>query len=627
MCGIAGCLGTRDDALAQRMAGALAHRGPDGEGFHHGDGVSLAHRRLSVIDLATGAQPMQSADARYLLVYNGEIYNYKAIRTELESLGRSFRTQSDTEVLLEAFAVWGASCLSRLRGMYAFVIWDTQANTAFLARDPLGIKPLYYAQVGEVLYFASEIPALLEVPGLSRAMDYAALDDYLALLYTVPPRTLFEAIRQLPPGHCAIWAGGQLRAWAHWKPGNTEETRSETEWLEVVDAALTETLSLHRVSDVPVGAYLSGGLDSTAIAHYLASAQGAPLQTFTVGFGRDAIHYDESAEAAAFARKIGAEHHAITVDADVMEIFPAMLRHFGEPFGNPTALLSYVLAGAVKPWVKVVLSGDGGDELFGGYPRYRGMRWAAALDHVPRPIRAGLMSPLARMLPESTHGRHAWRRLREFAAGSLLPEADRYAAWVGYYGLQDRAALYTAHTRAAVGAHDGLGTIRDAYAACPSSDPAARAMHTDLQTFLPNNVLQYGDRMSMAHGLEVRVPFSDVALVDLLSRVPASLKVHGRHSKYLLRRCLAGKVPDEVVWRKKQGFNPPMGMWLNGPLRPLLDDYLSPTRIRARGLFEHAPIATMIEAHRGGRRDFTWHLWALLVLEGWMQAYLDGHRA
>lgn len=623
MCGIAGCLGRRDEALAKRMADALAHRGPDGEGFHHGPGVSLAHRRLSVIDLATGAQPMHSADGRYQIVYNGEIYNYRALRDELCAAGCTFHTQSDTEVIVQAYATWGDGCLARLRGMYAFVLWDTVAQRAFLARDPLGIKPLYHAEHDGVLYFASEIPALLCVQSLSREMDYEALDDYLALLYTVPPRTIFRAVRQLPPGYRATWDAGVLRVAQHWAPGTQEEPRAERDWLEMIDRSLEETMALHRVSDVPVGAFLSGGLDSTAIAYYLAQAGGSPLKTFTVGFSHEGAHYDESADAAVFARHLGAEHHAITVDANVLDVFPEMVRHFGEPFGNPTALLSHALAKAVQPAVKVVLSGDGGDEIFGGYPRYRGMQWAAQFRRMPYVLRAGLINPLVQALPESTRGLHALRRLREFSAGSLLGEAECYASWVGYFSSGDRAALYTEGTRRAVGQHDGLGVIRDAYAACPHADPAARAMHVDLQTFLPNNVLQYGDRMSMAHGLEVRVPFSDATLVQLMSRVPIQDKLRGGHAKYLLRKSLEGKVPDEIVWRKKQGFNPPMGIWLNGPLRPLVDDYLSPSRIRKRGLFAPEPIATMIAAHRNRRRDFTWHLWALLVLEEWMRQFVD----
>ena len=623
MCGIAGCIGRRDESLVKRMTDAIAHRGPDAEGFHHEDAVSLGHRRLSIIDLGTGGQPMSSGCGRYHIVFNGEIYNYRALRAELEAGGRTFATQSDTETLLHAYAEWGSGCLLRLRGMFAFAIWDRAERRAFLARDPLGIKPLYYAEQGGALLFGSEIPALLAAPGLSRAMDFAALDDYLALLYTVPPRTIFRAIRQLPPGHYAEWRDERLVTQRYWSPPQEVAEHSEDEWIEIVGAALEESIRAHRVSDVPIGAYLSGGLDSTAIAHHLSQGGGAPLSTFTIGFTGEGRHYDESAEARAFAERLGTRHHAITVDATVLEIFPQVVRHFGEPFGNPTALLSYALAKAVRPHVKVVLSGDGGDELFGGYPRYKGMRWAERFRAVPRALRAGLIDPLAQWLPESTAGLHALRRMKEFSAGSLLAPADCYAQWIGYYSRAERAALYTAETARAVDHHDGLDFVRGLYGDSAQEDPAARAMRADAQSFLPNNVLQYGDRMSMAHGLEARVPFADAALMAVLARVPAALKLKGGHGKYLLRRCLDGKVPSEIAWRKKSGFNPPMGVWLNTTLRPLVEDYLSPARVRARGLFAPGPIQEMIAAHRAGRRDLTWHLWSLLVLEEWQRQFAD----
>lgn len=623
MCGIAGQTGRRDDALVQRMANAIAHRGPDAEGFYHDDHVSLGHRRLSIIDLNNGAQPMSTVDGRHHIVFNGEIYNYRELRAELEACGRIFATQSDTETILQGYAEWGTAVVARLRGMFAFALWDAHERTALLARDPLGIKPLYYAEHGGVLLFGSEIPALLEARDLPRDMDFAALDDYLSLLYTVPPRTMFRAIRQLPPGHTAEWHAGTLRVERYWSPPAEEEDRPEAEWIEIIGAALEESIRAHRISDVPIGAYLSGGLDSTAIAWHLSQAGGEPLRTFTIGFTGEGRHYDESAEACAFARQLGTRHHAITVDANVVEIFPQMVRHFGEPFGNPTALLSYALAKAVRPHVKVVLSGDGGDEIFGGYPRYKGMRWAKRFRAVPRPLRAAIIDPLLQCLPESTRGLHALRRIKEFSAGSLLPPEACYAQWVGYYTPAERAVLYTPATARAVGPHDGLSFVRDLYSACPLDDPAARAMHADASSFLPGNVLQYGDRMSMAHGLEARVPFADVRLLETLFRVPAHLKLRGGHAKYLLRRCLEGKVPREIAWRKKTGFNPPMGVWLNTALRPLVEDYLSPAAIRERGLFEPGPVQGMLAAHRAGRRDLTWHLWSLLVLEEWHRQFID----
>lgn len=623
MCGIAGMAGRADDALVRRMTDALTHRGPDDSGYYVGDAAALGHRRLSIIDIAGGAQPMARDNGALQLVYNGEIYNFQSLRKELEAEGVIFDTRSDTEVLLHACATWGVDALPRLRGMFAFALWDARERSLLLARDPLGVKPLYYAERDGVLYFGSEIKALLAVPELPRRLDPEGLDDYLTYLYTVPPRTCFEGIHQLPPGHYATWKDGRLRIARYWHIDATPLGGSEDEWIARTDTAIHETIDLYQISDVPLGAFLSGGLDSSTIAAHLAEVSPQPVNTFTIGFESEGKLYDESAQAQATADLLGTVHHSLTAPGDVAGLLDTMVSHFDEPFGNPTALLTYRLCEVVREHVKVILSGDGGDESFGGYPRYSGVQWAEAYRRVPRAIRAGVVQPLVSMLPESTRGQHLWRRIREFSAGSLLDPVEMYIAWVTYFDRAQRTALYTPEWATQIAGRESEDFLRGLFADCPDSDPATRAMIVDLQSFLPHNVLQYGDRMSMAHSLEVRVPLADPVLVQTMARAPVDLKLHGGQSKYLLRRCLEGRLPKDTVDRPKLGFNPPMGVWLNTTLKPLVDDYLAPETIARRGLFQADAVARLIADHRSSRRDNTWHLWSLLVLEAWQRAYLD----
>lgn len=625
MCGIAGIAGRPDAALIRAMTDTLVHRGPDGEGQYTDDAVSLGHRRLSIIDLAGGAQPMAYAGGRYQIVYNGEVYNFQELRRELEGCGHVFQTRSDTEVLLAAYAQWGEACVERFRGMFAFALWDRHEKRLFLARDPVGVKPLYYAETGGALYFASEMKALLICPGIDRALDLESLDDYLTYLYTVPPRTIYRGIKQLPPGHCASWNNGQLTVRRYWMPacGEGWDSRSEADLIEEIDARLANILALYRVADVPLGAFLSGGLDSAAITRYLAE-QGAAPMTFTVGFGAEGALYDESAEARALAALLGTRHHELTVTPAVAELLPRMVGHFDEPFGNPTALLTWSICELVREHVTVVLSGDGGDEAFGGYPRYRGAAWAEQYRKVPGLLRRTLLNPLVQLLPESVSGFHTLRRLREFSAGTLSDPVDMYACWVGYYSLQERGELYTGEVSAALTGRDSRDYIRGLALESGADDPVSRAMYVDCMSFLPNNVLQYGDRMSMAHSLEVRVPLADPDLLSFLLGVPGRLKIKGGRGKRLLRGVLSKYLPPEVVNRRKAGFNPPMGVWLNGPLREVVQDFLSPEALIQGGLFNPVAVARMLEDHRRARRDYTWHLWALIVFEQWRRLYGTG---
>lgn len=623
MCGIAGIAGRRDEETVRRMTDALAHRGPDDAGFYADDGVTLGHRRLSIIDLAGGHQPMAGMNGALQLVYNGEIYNFRELRTELEGKGFAFVTNCDTEVILRAYEAYGESCVERFRGMFAFALWDARDRKLFVARDAIGVKPVYYAEWDGCLYFASEIKGLLACPGMPRELDPEGLDDFFTYLYTVPPRTMFRGLRQLPPAHVGVWRNGVWNTRRYWQLRFVPEERPESEWIEAINACLEDTVEKHLISDVPLGAFLSGGLDSSTIVHYMSRVAAGPVNTFTIGFGREGALYDESAEARGLARHYGTQHRELTAEADVLQVLSAMVRHFDEPFGNPSAVLFYVLCRLIREHVTVVLSGDGGDESFAGYPRHAGAGLSEWYRLLPDTLRRHIINPLVQLLPESTRGFHALRRLREFSAGSLLNPVEMYAAWITYFSPAERAQLYTPELRRDVEGRDALDYVRGLFRECEGIDLVSQALYVDIVSFLPHNLLQCTDRMSMAHGLESRVPFADQRLIELLARIPGRLKVRGTQTKRLLRRSMDGRLPEDTLCRKKRGFNPPLGIWLKDRLRPLADEYLSADSLRQGGYFQPELVATLRREHASGRRDCTWHLWALLLFEEWRRQYLD----
>ncbi len=614
MCGIAGSTEATPRVL-EAMADRLVHRGPDSRGaemFEDG-GTGFAHTRLAVIDLSPGGhQPMTSACGRYHLAYNGEIYNYRELRRELEAEGERFRSTSDTEVLLALLARHGPGCLDRLVGMFAFALWDREREELTLARDRLGIKPLVYAPLaGGGLAFASEIEALKAHPGVDLSLDREALSEYLACLYVPAPRTIHQGIRKLEPGHVLRWRVDGVDFRRYWSPAMAG-ARAPT-----MDAAVEELLPLIRqavtdrmVADVPLGCFLSGGIDSSVIAALMAheaEAQGAPpVRTFTMTF--DTRAYDESAAARTVAEYIGAEHTELSASPSLAGLLDDYVTGFGEPFGNPTALLVHDLSRKAREHVTVALVGDGGDEVFAGYPRYQGGLLARRYRRLPGWLRTGVIAPAARLIPESTRGRHGLRRAREFLAGANLHDAEMYASWVEYFGPGERAALL------------GSDVVPDRpiarlYEKAPSQNPLDAMQQTDLLSFLPGNLLAYGDAMSMRHALELRLPLIDHRLIEAVQGLVPGLRfAHGMKS--LLKGVARRLLPEAIVDAPKKGFNPPMGMWLQRDLAPLVAERLTPETLAAIGL-EWAPVSRLLAEQKSGRRDHSLKIWALLVLETW----------
>jgi asparagine synthase (glutamine-hydrolysing) len=624
MCGIAGYLGQPRAGLGAEMAALLAHRGPDDAGetvleTSDGRAVVLAHRRLSIIDIPGGHQPQTNEDGTVHVIFNGEIYNFQELRRTLEGRGHRFRTRSDTEVLVHLYEDRGVDMLAELRGMFAFALWDAPRRRLLLARDRLGVKPLYYAEPeGEIeLAFASELKSLLLVPGVSAELDPEALAAYLAFLYVPHPRTAVRGVRKLPPGHLLLREDGRTTVRPYWALDGEATEPDEARLLQLLD----EAVELRLVADVPVGAFLSGGIDSSSIVAS-AVAGGARPDTFTVVFSRpEERRYDERHDARVVAEAFGTTHHELEAAPDAAELLPEIVRHFDEPFGNPTALLVYELARLTRAHVKVALAGDGADELFAGYPRFRGIAAAARYRRVPRPVRA-LAAAGARALPESTSGRHSLRRAREFALAPLESLDDAYVSWITYFDSARRGDLYSAalaeRLRESAPPERFLFELFDR---APTADLVNRLSFVELQSFLPCNVLEYGDKMSMAHGLEVRAPFTDHKLVEYVVGLPGSEKLHRGRSKAILRRALESRLPERPLSKRKVGFNPPMGLWLRRELSKLVDSHLSHDVVESRGLFRPEAVRALVDELRGGRRDVSLHIWSLIVLEQWQREY------
>lgn len=616
MCGIAGATST-DPGILSMQAARLAHRGPDGHGqwLDSETGAGLAHARLAIIDLTPGgAQPMVSPCGRWVMAYNGELYNYQPLRAELEAKGETFATDSDTEVLLRLLMRHGLDALSKLAGMFAIALWDREQRSMTLIRDRFGVKPLVWAALPDGgVAFASEIDALRAQPGIDLTLDRDALSLYLACLYVPAPLTMHRGIRKLAPGSWLRWRAGRVETGRWWTPafGNGRALTVDQAVEEV--GPLIETAVRRRlVADVEVGCFLSGGIDSSVIAAVMAKIrkeQGAPPpRTFTMTF--DEAAYDEREPARAIADHLGTTHVELPASSRSTDLLDTMVRRFGEPFGNPTALLIHDLSQMTRRHVTVALAGDGGDEVFAGYPRYRGGVLAARVDRIlPLPLRR-MLAWGAGLIPEDSRGRHGWRRAREFISALGQSPSARYAAWVEYFDPVERQRLLELHGRPS-------SPIADIYDGLGLRDPLDAMQATDLVSFLPGNLLSYGDAMSMAVALETRLPFLDHDLVAKVGAIAAATRV-ADGPKTILKAVARRYLPAHIVDRPKLGFNPPMGVWLKGALKPLVEERLTEPAVARLGLAWPA-IASLLAEHRAGRRDHSLKVWSLLVLDAWMR--------
>lgn len=613
MCGLTGYLGPQRfaDEVLERMTARLAHRGPDAEGYWRDGAVAFGHRRLSVLDIAGSPQPMSTPDGQLTCVYNGELYNFVALRRTLEARGHVFRTQGDTEVLLYAYREYGVRMLEHLQGMFVFALWDRAAAKLFLARDHLGVKPLYYAWDGATLVFGSELKALLEHPAVSRELDLDALGLYLECQYIPAPRSVYRDVRKLEPAHALSVEGGKLSTWRYWRPDYSDKLRlDEREALAGLEAELRRAVSAMLVSDVPLGSFLSGGVDSSLVSALMVDIAGRPIDTFTLGFhGKTAA--SEHAEAQLVSRYIGSTNHVLMLDpAAMLSALDAWPETFDEPFGDPAALPTMFLARLARQQVTVVLTGEGADEVFSGYGNYRKRvneeRISALLGARYSPLRA-----LVRRLPARLRKDRLLKAIGE-------PRARRYITIPQVFDAALQPAFFS--ERFLQAQRTSMADYAERYFdECNSAHYIDRLMYIDARLWLPDDLLTKVDRATMAYSLEARVPYLDHRFFEFSARLHPSLKQHGRTGKYLLKALALKLLPPQIVQRRKQGFMPPLAEWFSGSLEGELKAALA--GLERRGLFRASALPELAQAHYAGRRNHAGRLWALLMLEKWFRRY------
>ncbi len=601
--------------LVHRMCEVIRHRGPDDEGIHVEPGLGLGMRRLSIIDLAGGRQPIHNETGTVWIVFNGEIYNYRELRAELEAKGHAFYTSSDTESIVHAYEEWGEAAFERLRGMFGIALWDQPRRTLLLARDRSGIKPLHYVERNGRLYFASEIKSLLAAGAVDRQLNLRALDHYLTFLYTPRDASIFDGVRKLPPGHYLRWRDGRAEVCQYWRVAAEERfAGTEQDAAAALRSVLADAVRSHMVSDVPLGAFLSGGVDSSAVVGLMAEASPRPVKTFSIGF--DEPQFDELEHARAVARHFGTDHHEFVVRPDALSILDDLVSHFDEPFADSSAIPTWYVSQIARRHVTVVLSGDGGDELFGGYDRYLPHPRVATFDRLRVPGLRGLAGLVWPHLPHGVTGKNFLRHVAK-------DDHARYIDSVAMFQQDERAALYSADVRHALTSEAEAALTRhfDRFGALPLH---SRMMRLDFETYLPEDVLTKVDRMSMAHSIESRVPLLDNEVIDFAATLPARFKIANGRRKHVLKEAVRSMLPAGILDRRKQGFGVPLGVWFQGGLTDLFSDVLTSPRCTQRGYFEPSFTARLIREHLAGERDHAMRLWQLLVFELWHRQYLDG---
>lgn len=624
MCGIAGFVvpsATIDSGSVLRaMAHAIAHRGPDDEGFLEADTrdgahrIGLAHRRLSIIDLSTGHQPLDNETGSVQIVFNGEIYNFEDLRTELIAAGHSFRTRSDTETIVHAYEQWGTDCVERFRGMFAFAIWDADRQRLFLARDRFGKKPLYLAEHRGALAFGSEIKALLAFPGRRVEVDRDAIVDYLAYRYVPGPATLFRGIRKLMPGSIAVWEGGRLSERRYYLPPDREAlpagAASPGDVVGRFIDTLDEAVRIRMISDVPFGAFLSGGIDSSAVVALMSRHSGQPVKTFSVGFSES--QYSELGYAKAIADQFGTDHHELTVSQDqLMEHLPALVRFRDAPVAEPSDIPIYLLSREAQRSVKMVLTGEGSDEFLGGYPKHVFERFAEPYHRVPSLLRQRLIEPLVGALP--------YRYRRGKTAVATLALEDRNERMVRWFGALSPRQVETLLADRRSGFRPLTGAQFDV---APGNSALRSTLYFDQTSWLPDNLLERGDRMTMAASIEARMPFMDHELAAFVAQLPDEWRIRGRTTKRILREAMTRLLPPHILERPKVGFRVPVNEWFRGPMRNYLRDHLTGPDSRTSGYYRSDALARIMTEHFDGRQNHEKLLWALLSLEIWHREYV-----
>lgn len=623
MCGITGIV-RRDGAqidreLLARMNGAIRHRGPDDDGFYFSEGVGLAMRRLAIIDLKSGQQPIHNADKTAWIVFNGEIYNYRELRKQLEALGHSFYTDSDTEAIVHAYDEYGTDCPKYLRGMFAFAIWHERDKSLFLARDRVGKKPLLYAQTNGQLIFGSEFTALLTHPDVSREVDYEAIHHYLSFICVPAPLTAYQSIRKLEPGHWLLWRNGEIKRERYWQLDFSKKIDiSEQEAGERVVDLLREAVRVRLMSEVPLGAFLSGGIDSSAVVALMAQESSERVKTFSIGFAEQ--DFSELHHARRVAEHVGADHHEFIVRPNAMEVLPTLVEHYGEPFADSSAIPSYYVSRETRAHVTVALNGDGGDECFAGYERYAAMNLA---QRYLRLLPSGLIKNVAKAMPNFQSRSNPFGKGKRFLNAASLTPVQRYLRWISAFDESAKLDLYSNDFQRQTSGYSTVGIIQPWFAKANGAGIVDATLLTDTMTYLPNDLLVKMDIASMTVSLEARSPFLDHHLMEFAASLPEKLKLRRMTTKYLLKRVLKDLVPVENLVRKKMGFGVPIGHWFRGTMQPFLRETLLSDKALARGLFQPDKVRQIIEEHVRGSVNHEHRLWSLLMLELWFERFID----
>jgi len=621
MCGIAGIVSVNhpDAALVRRMCDVLAHRGPDGAGYHESTHAALGMRRLAIIDVAGGQQPVYNEDRTVVAVFNGEIYNFRELRAELRRRGHRLATDGDSECLVHLYEEYGDQLVDHLRGMFAFAIWDSRRRRLLLARDRVGKKPLYWRRDGGSLLFGSELKSLAVDPGFRRRVDLVALHHYLTYQYVPAPWSIYEEAEKLSPGHMLTWQDGNIEVRQYWRLDCAEhQVTSVPEAAERLRELLLEATRVRMVSERPLGAFLSGGIDSSAVVAAMARSASGPVKTFSIGF-EDGL-FDERAYARMVAARYGTDHHELVVTSSALDVLPSLTWHFDEPFADSSAIPTFYVARMSSQHVTVVLTGDGGDESFGGYQRYLAMAMTGRIP-VPVPVQPGLRR-LGSALAVAGEQRSRMRRVGRLLEALGHPPSRRYARFVSYFTPEQKIQLYTDELREQLAAVDSYLLLDRAFATSRARTPVGKIMDVDINTYLPGDLLAKVDITTMACSLEARSPFLDHHLMEWAAGLPAQLKIRQGTTKFLLKQAMAPWLPPELISRGKQGFSVPLAAWLRTDFRGLARDVLTDATARSRGLFRPKAIAGMLAEHDQGC-DHASRLWALIQFELWHRAFVD----
>ncbi len=650
MCGICGEIGSNNTSTKpetiRRMCKVLAHRGPDDVGMVFMKGsqyveaehpstfpldqnvfeVALGHRRLSIIDLSKAAhQPMCNEDGKIWIVFNGEIYNFKELRTILDQKGHFFKSRSDTEVILHAYEEWGVECLNLLRGMFAFAIWDSNLHRLFMARDRLGKKPLVYYEQDGRFAFASEMKALLQLSGFKRKVNDIAIHHYLTYQYVPSPDTIFEGIKKLPPAHYLLYdRDGNLKVERYWKlhfNGNSQPCSDITELGVRIRTELEESVKLRLISDVPLGAFLSGGVDSSLVVGIMAKLSGKPVKTFSIGFKEK--EFNELSYARLVSQHFGTDHHEFIVEPNAIEILPKLVWYYNEPFADSSAIPTYYVAGMTKDYVKVVLTGDAGDENFAGYPRYLRSKWVSLFSKTPQKMRRDLLPPVLKGIAQLHWRETTFNRLADFVESISSHQGKNYAEQVKIFNAEEKENLYTSEFIQAAKEADSVNYLLGKFEEAGTENLIEQLLYLDINTYLPEDLLVKMDIATMANSLEARVPFLDHQLMEFVATIPSNLKLRGTVAKYILKQSYKDFLPEAIFKRRKMGFGVPVSRWFRNELKDYIYEILLDRRTLDRGYFKREGVERLLNDHIALRYDHSARIWALLFLEVWFRVFSD----